>query len=259
MGLWWPAAGHTDDCPMVKVGLEARVGGRWFGVNSKGAETELGKVLIYDPYALFALDWQTGANMEFDAQLHSEVRVAFTAEGTKQTRVTLTHSNIERLGAGANSVDEGWDGIMKVYSDFVVNSFCTSISITARAEAVLRKIGEVDKWWGVTFEGSAANQGDHFVIRMGPEAWFHYTVAEKTDTKVVWHVDDCFMPWYADKTEWKGHDMIFEIGDSTLTFTHDGLVAGIACFKDCVPGWTHWITRSLAAYIETGTGDFKQR
>jgi hypothetical protein len=76
---------------------------------------------------------------------------------------------------------------------------------------------------------------------------------------VVWHVDDCYMPWYEDKHEWKGHDMIFEIEGSTLTFTHVGLVAGIACFKDCVPGWTHWITRSLISYFETGKGDFKQR
>ena len=259
MGLWWPASGHTEDCHMVKVGLEAKAGGRWFGFNSNGSETELGRVLIYDPYALFVLDWQTDADQSFDANLHTEVRVEFIVEGEQQTRVKLTHSDVQRLGKAASGINEGWGGIMEVYHDFISNSFSTQINISISPKEALQKISEVDKWWGVNFEGSAEKQGDHFVIKMGPEAWFNYTVAERTDNKVVWHVDDCYMPWYEDKTEWKGHDMVFEINDNKLTFTHVGLVAGIACFKDCVPGWTHWITRSLTSYFETGKGDFKQR
>ncbi len=259
MGLWWPASGHTEDCPMVKVSLEPKTGGRWFGYNSDGGERELGKVLVYDPYALFALDWQTGGNLRFNADLHTEVRVEFIIEGEKQTRVKLTHSDVQRLGEAASGINRGWSGIMDVYQNFISNSFTTRISIRISPEEALQKIGEVDQWWGVSFEGSAEKQGDHFVIKMGPEAWFNYTVAERTDKKAVWHVDDCYMPWYDDKTEWKGHDMIFDINANTLSFTHVGLVAGIACFKDCVPGWTHWITRSLASYFETGKGDFKQR
>ncbi|WP_413666907.1 SRPBCC domain-containing protein [Mucilaginibacter sp. Mucisp86] len=260
MGLWWPASGHTDDCPMIRVGLEPKTGGRWLGYNRDGDESELGKVLVFDPYALFALDWQTDADLRFDPDLHTEVRVEFIPEGDKQTRVKLTHFNVERLGEAARGINEGWSGIMEVYQNFITNSFSTSINITISPEAALQKISEVANWWGVNFEGSAAKQGDHFVIKMGPEAWFNYTVVELVPgKKVVWHVDDCYMPWYEDKTEWKGQDMVFEINDNTLTFTHVGLVAGIACFKDCVPGWTHWITRSLKSYLETGKGDFKQR
>lgn len=259
MSLWWPTSGHTDDCHMVRVGLETKTGGRWFGYDSTGGETQLGKVLVYDPYALFVLDWQTDANFKFLETLHTEVRVEFIAEGPKSTRVKLTHSDVQRLGEAANGINEGWDGIMEVYKDFISNSFSTQISISISPEEAFKKISEIDKWWGVTFEGTAEKTGDHFIIKMGPEAWFNYRVTERTNKKVVWHVDDCYMPWYNDKTEWKSHDMVFEINDNTLTFTHVGLVAGIACFKDCVPGWTHWITRSLASYFETGKGDFKQR
>ena len=259
MGLWWPAAGHTEDCPMVRVALEARTGGRWIGYNSDGSERELGKVLAYHPNALFVLDWQTDANMIFDANLHTEVRVEFIVEGPKTTKVKLTHSDLQRLGEAASGINEGWSDIMGVYGNFISNNYSTQIKIGINPEEAFKKISEIDKWWGVTFEGSAAKQGDHFIIKMGPEAWFNYTVTELTDKKVVWHVDDCYMPWYEDKAEWKNHDMVFEINNSTLTFTHVGLVADIACFKDCVPGWTHWITRSLASYFETDKGDFKQR
>lgn len=259
MGLWWPAAGHTEDCPMVKVGLEPKTGGRWYGINKHGGESELGRVITYDPYALFVLDWQTDANLQFQAELHTEVRVEFVTEGEKLTRVKLTHFDVQRLGAAASGINEGWSGIMEVYQNFITNSFSTQIEIHISADAALQKISEVASWWGVAFEGSAREQGDHFVIKMGPEAWFNFTVTELTDHKVVWHVDDCYMPWYEDKTEWKGQQVVFEIDNHILTFTHVGLVAGIACFKDCVPGWTHWITRSLKSYFETGQGDFKQR
>jgi hypothetical protein len=259
IGLWWPAAGHTEDCPMVKVGLEPQTGGRWFGFNADGGERELGKVLIYDPYALFSLDWQTDANLQYQPDLHTQVRVEFIPEGEKQTRVKLTHHDVHRLGEAASGINEGWSGIMDTYQNFLTNSFSTKITIAISPEAALQKISEVANWWGVSFEGSAEKQGDRFVVKMGPEAWFNYTVTELTGEKAVWHVDDCYMPWYEDKYEWKGHDMIFEIEGSSLTFTHVGLVAGIACFKDCVPGWTHWITRSLTSYFETGKGDYKQR
>jgi hypothetical protein len=259
MGLWWPATGHTGDCPMVKVGLEPKTGGRWFGFNSDGGERELGKVLIYDPYALFALDWQTDAELRFVAELHTEVRVEFIPEGEKQTRVKLTHFDVQRLGEAASGINEGWRGILSTYQNFMMNSFSTRITIMISPGDALKKISEVAGWWGVSFEGSAEKKGDQFIIKMGPEAWFNYTVSEFIPgKKVVWHVDDCYMPWYEDKHEWKGHDMVFDVGGNTLVFTHVGLVAGIACFKDCVPGWTHWITKSLASYFETGKGDFKQ-
>ena len=185
MGLWWPASGHTEDCLMVKVALEAKAGGRWFGYNSKGQESELGKVLVYDPYGLFALDWQTDADFRYDEHLHTEVRVEFVAEGQTQTRVKLTHSDVQRLGAAASGINEGWSGIMKVYEDFVSNSFSTQISINISPEEAVKKISEVDKWWGVAFEGTAQKNGDHFVIKMGPEAWFNCTVTERSNKKVV--------------------------------------------------------------------------
>lgn len=259
MSRWWPVGGHIDGCPMVRVALEASEGGRWTGYNSKDDEITLGKVLVYEPFDLFVLDWQTDAVMAYNPDLHTEVRVEFVPLPGNQTRVKLTHSDIDKFGEAANGINEGWGDIMHVFQRFTTESFHTEIPISISPSDALRKISEIDQWWGVGFEGRASEPGDQFVIKMGPEAWFNYTITEKQPDKIVWHVNDCYMPWYADKTEWKGHDMVFEIKGNTLHFTHEGLVAGIACFKDCVPGWTHWITRSLRSYFETGKGDFKQR
>src|SRR3569833_2240616 len=110
MGLWWPASGHNEGCPMVRVGLEPHAGGRWTGYSSDGTERNLGKVLVYEPYSLFALDWQTNAALAFDPDLHSEVRVEFIAEGPQTTRVLLTHKDLHLLGDQQNAADinEGW-------------------------------------------------------------------------------------------------------------------------------------------------------
>lgn len=139
-----------------------------------------------------------------------------------------------------------------------------SFSAKISADEALNKISSVAGWWGVGFEGSAGKQGDQFIIKMGPEAWFNCTVtALVPGKKLVWHVDECYMPWYEDKTEWTGTDMIFNLseqnGETILTFTHKGITPEVACYKDCQPGWTHWITRSLYSYFTTGKGDFKQR
>lgn len=129
---------------------------------------------------------------------------------------------------------------------------------------IITKISNVADWWGVGVEGSTEKQGDRFIIKMGPEAYFNCTVTERSEGKrLVWRVDECYMPWYNDKTEWAGTRMIFELegrdNQTLVTFTHEGLTPKSECYNDCIPGWTHWITRSLHAYLTTGQGDFKQR
>ena len=69
------------------------------------------------------------------------------------------------------------------------------------------------------------------------------------------------MPWYSDKKEWKDTRLIFDLhennGITELKFTHEGLTPDVECYKDCEPGWTHWIQKSLFSYITTGKGEFR--
>jgi len=144
------------------------------------------------------------------------------------------------------------------------NNFNSSITVKISAKDALKKISEVPSWWGVTIEGPTENLNDKFVIRMGPEAFFNCTITELIPAKrVVWAVGDCYMPWYNDKTEWSDTRMVFDLaekgGETEVTFTHEGLTPESECYKDCQPGWTHWIKNSLFSYLTTGKGDFKQR
>ncbi len=143
------------------------------------------------------------------------------------------------------------------------NDFTCSFSAKISASGAIKKISNVSDWWGVTFTGSAENQGDQFVIKMGGDSFFNFTVTELIPGKrAVWLVTDCNMPWYSDKTEWTNTRLIFDAdennGETTLKFTHEGLTPNVECYKDCEPGWTHWIKTSLCSYFTTGKGDFKQ-
>lgn len=129
---------------------------------------------------------------------------------------------------------------------------------------VIKKISHVPEWWGIAFTGSAEKQDDQFVVKMGGDSFFNFTVTELIPGKrVVWLVTDCYMPWYKDKKEWTGTRLIFDLiednGITMLNFTHEGLTPGSECYNDCKPGWTHWIRTSLFSYLTTGKGRLKTK
>jgi hypothetical protein len=143
------------------------------------------------------------------------------------------------------------------------NDFDISISANISAGEAIKKINNVPAWWGVTFSGNSEKQNDKFIIKMGGESFFNFTVAELIPGKrVVWLVTDCNMPWYADKKEWANTRLIFDLTENNsvtdLNFMHEGLTPEVECYKDCVPGWTHWIKKSLYSYFTTGKGDFNK-
>ncbi|SEL55138.1 Activator of Hsp90 ATPase homolog 1-like protein [Chitinophaga rupis] len=142
------------------------------------------------------------------------------------------------------------------------NDFNCSLSANISAAEAIKKISNVPAWWGVAFSGSAEKPNDTFTIKMGGESFFNFTVTELIPGKrIVWLITDCNMPWYADKKEWANTRLIFDLnehnGITTLQFTHEGLTPEVECYKDCAPGWTHWINTSLLSYFTTGEGVFR--
>ncbi len=143
------------------------------------------------------------------------------------------------------------------------NDFTSSISAKISADEAIKKIGKVPEWWGISFSGSTEKQNDKFVVKMSGDSFFNFTVTELVPGKrVVWLVTDCNMPWYTDKKEWANTKLIFDLtedkGVTTLNFTHEGLTPDVECYKDCEPGWTHWIKTSLFSYFTTGKGVFRE-
>lgn len=142
--------------------------------------------------------------------------------------------------------------------------FNCSISVNVSASEALEKLSNVPEWWGVAFTGSAKKQNDEFIVKMGGDSFFNFTVIELIPAKkTVWLVTDCYMPWYTDKKEWAGTKLIFDLsednGITTLNFIHEGLTPKSECYKDCEPGWMHWIKTSLFSYFITGQGQLKTK
>ena len=143
------------------------------------------------------------------------------------------------------------------------SDFNCGISAKISTSEAIKKISNVPEWWGITFAGSAEKQDDKFEVKMGGDSFFNFTVAELIPGKrVVWLVKDCNMPWYSNKKEWANTKLIFDLqennSETELNFTHEGLTPDVECYKDCKPGWMHWIKTSLLSYFTTGKGVFKQ-
>ena len=140
--------------------------------------------------------------------------------------------------------------------------FNKSITAKIRANEAIKKISNVQEWWGVNFSGSSEKRNDKFVVKMSGDSFFDFTVTELIPGKrIVWLVTDCNMPWYSDKKEWANTKLIFDLDEhndvTELNFTHEGLTPEVECYKDCASGWTHWIQTSLFSYLTTGKGVFR--
>ena len=136
--------------------------------------------------------------------------------------------------------------------------FNCRITANVRAEQAMQAISHVQLWWAKDFAGSAEKAGDVFKVKFG-ETFVDFKITEFVrDARIVWTVTDCYLPWQNDKTEWTGTNVIFEIatngGESTINFTHQGLVPEVECYEMCIKGWTGYVTGSLLNLLTTGVG-----
>src|SRR5689334_16634939 len=106
--------------------------------------------------------------------------------------------------------------------------FNCRISVNMNANEVIKKISKVPEWWGVSFNGASEKENDKFIIKMGGDSYFDFTVTKLIPgKKVLWLITDCNMPWYSDKKEWANTKLIFDLseknGETIVNFTHEGL------------------------------------
>lgn len=139
-------------------------------------------------------------------------------------------------------------------------SFSTSITTDKSPHVVFEAISNVRGWWSETIVGATKNQDDEFEFEVKDVHYSKQRLIEVVpDRRVVWLVTEAKMTFIKDQDEWMGTKIIFDItydGSKTkLTFTHEGLVPAIACYKACMPAWTQYIGHSLKQLIETGVGD----
>ncbi len=123
--LWWPRTHTIGKGALKNAVLEPGVGGRWYGIDDDGSETEWGDVLIWDPPTRLVLAWRIGTDWQHHPDLLTEVEVTFTAQGAGMTRIDLEHRHLERMGDGAGGARDGfdspggWGGILQGFADAV--------------------------------------------------------------------------------------------------------------------------------------------
>lgn len=110
---WWPREAKIGNAPVKEIVLEPRLGGRWYERGKDGVDTDVGRILVWEPPRRFVLSWDVSGSWKPDRSMSSEVEVRFTAEGPNATLVELEHRNFtEASAAMRESVDGGWPGML---------------------------------------------------------------------------------------------------------------------------------------------------
>jgi uncharacterized protein YndB with AHSA1/START domain len=118
LGRWWPRDMGIGKLPMKSAVMETHLGGRWYELGEDGSETNVGKIIVWEPPERFIMSWDINSQWKPDTTVSSEVEVRFIADGATATRVELEHRKFERMGAEAGesmrkSVDGGWPGLLE--------------------------------------------------------------------------------------------------------------------------------------------------
>lgn len=110
-GTWWPPTHTVSGDPAVVV-LEPRLGGRIYERTGDGHEVDWGEITHWDPPRALTYLW----HIRRDRADATDVEIRFVAAGPASTRLEITHSGWERLGAGAerwrNANRGGWSGLL---------------------------------------------------------------------------------------------------------------------------------------------------
>ena len=140
------------------------------------------------------------------------------------------------------------------------SNFETRFSVARDPMAVFNAIIDTRAWWSGNIEGSTRALGDVFTYRY---KHLHYSKQQITalepGRRVQWQVLEAVLNFVADRTEWTGTTIVFDIlarGETTeLVFSHIGLRPDVECYDACSDAWSALIRTSLRQLIETGSTD----
>lgn len=139
-------------------------------------------------------------------------------------------------------------------------SFTVTTFVRATPAEAYAAILDPRAWWGKTIEGDTDRLGAEWTYRYKDLHFSRQRTAELEPAKrVVWDVVDSELSFLADRKEWRGTRLVFDLaakGNGTeIVFTHLGLKPEVECYDICTDAWTGLITGSLRTLIETGAGE----
>ena len=137
--------------------------------------------------------------------------------------------------------------------------YTISFTVDVQPEDVFAAINNVRGWWSEDIEGKTDQVNAVF--------YYHYQDAHRCTIKVselvpgkkvAWHVLHNDFNFIENKSEWNDTDIIFEIkeqgGQTSVQFTHVGLVPAYECYDICIDAWGKYVNQSLKNLIVDGKG-----
>jgi len=118
LGRWWPRDKGIGKLPMKSAVMETRLGGRWYELAEDGTQTNVGRIIVWEPPQRFVITWDINSKWKPDTTISSEVEVKFIPDGINGTRVELEHRKFEQMGAEQGEtmrehVDSGWPSMLE--------------------------------------------------------------------------------------------------------------------------------------------------
>ena len=143
-------------------------------------------------------------------------------------------------------------------------SYTATFVVDQTPEQVFAAVTNPRAWWSEEIVGQTDQLGAEFVFRYQN---LHKSTQRITEfvpgRKIVWHVTESHIGFVSDTNEWKGTDIVFEVGrlngKTELRFTHVGLVPAIECYDACSGAWGFYVNDSLRRLITTGRGQPNRR
>ena len=111
-GEFKPPEHNLLGAEITETRFEPMVGGHIYDRAADGSECRWARVLAFEPPNRVVFSWDISPQwrLEADKSNASEVEVRFVAETPERTRLELEHRNLDRHGAGWESLGEGVDG-----------------------------------------------------------------------------------------------------------------------------------------------------
>jgi hypothetical protein len=138
-------------------------------------------------------------------------------------------------------------------------SLTTSFSVDRTPAEAFAAITNVRGWWSGEIEGDTDALGAEFTYTVPGIHYSKFRITEFVPgRRVAWLVLDSHLSFIADKQEWTGTTVVFDVaerdGRTEVRFTHEGLRPQQECFDVCERAWGEYIDGSLRTLIETGAG-----
>jgi uncharacterized protein YndB with AHSA1/START domain len=129
-GDFKPREHNLLQAPIAETVFEPRAGGHIYDRAVDGSECRWARILAFEPPDRVVFSWDISPRWQIETNpaLTSEVEVRFVAEAPDRTRVELEHRNLDRHGAGWESVrdgvdaDAGWPLYLQAYQRLVART-----------------------------------------------------------------------------------------------------------------------------------------